>query len=96
MVAAAATASSGASTSDITTNPAWKLVQPLFDLLAVGVLVWMVFLIVRKYFKGEHHSILVQVLFGMLALVFLIDPTLFFGVLNWIVDKLPKSGSSGS
>lgn len=81
----------GASASGITSNPAWHLMQPFFDLLAVGVLAWMAFLVVRKYFKGEHHNILIQVLFGMIALVFLIDPTVFFGVLNWLIGKLPHS-----
>jgi nitric oxide reductase large subunit len=81
----------GASASGITSNPAWQLAQPFFDLLAVAVLVWMTVLVVRKYFKGEHHNIMIQVLFGMIALIFLIDPTVFFGVLNWLIGKLPHS-----
>jgi nitric oxide reductase large subunit len=81
----------GASASGITSNPAWSLAQPFFDLLAVAVLIWMTVLIVKKYFKGEHHNIIIQVLFGMIALIFLIDPTVFFGVLNWLIGKLPHS-----
>jgi nitric oxide reductase large subunit len=51
----------------------------------------MTVLVVRKYFPGEHYNIMIQVLFGMIALIFLINPTVFFGVLNWLIGKLPHS-----
>lgn len=82
----------GASLSGITSNPAWQLVQPIFDILAVIVLVVMVVWITLKYIRGQHQHIVIQVVFGLIALIFLVDPTIFFGVLNWLIGKLP-SGS---
>ncbi|WP_206830144.1 TcpD family membrane protein [Alicyclobacillus fructus] len=78
----------GTTLSDITSNPLWQFLEPIFSVLAVIILAAMIWRISRHYFKGDHSNILVAVVFGMISVLFLVDPTMFFFIITWFVQKI--------
>ncbi|AEJ44315.1 hypothetical protein [Alicyclobacillus acidocaldarius] len=78
----------GTTLNDITSNPLWSLLDPIFSILGVVALAVMVVRLFMHYFRGAHSNMMVTVVFGMVALLFLLAPTVFFPIIQWFIGKI--------
>ncbi|MBF8376799.1 hypothetical protein IW967_02790 [Alicyclobacillus mali] len=78
----------GTTLSDISSNPLWSLLDPIFSIMGVVLIAVIVYRLFRHYVKGDHSNMMVSVVFGMLALFFLLAPTVFFPIVQWLVGKI--------
>ncbi|WP_148260146.1 TcpD family membrane protein [Alicyclobacillus acidocaldarius] len=65
-----------------------EFVGSYFSIMGVVLIAVIVYRLFRHYVKGDHSNMMVSVVFGMLALFFLLAPTVFFPIVQWLVGKI--------